>query len=88
MGEDVSVASTHEKLCSDYGSLFDEEKEKLGDLPTEMRRLFNSYQWHYRKDESWTVHEVELKVEAEMPNGMQYQGKVDMIVEDRCGRLI
>lgn len=85
MGEDVSVKEVHEKLCVDYGSLFDEEKEKLGDLPTEMRRLFNSYQWHYRKDESWTVHEVELKVEAEMPNGIQYQGKVDMIVEDSFG---
>lgn len=80
-----SVADIHAHLCGEYGNLLDEEKEKLGDLPTEMRRLYNSYQWHYRKDSSWKIHEVELKVEAEMPNGMQYQGKVDMVIENSWG---
>ena len=83
--ETDGVLEVHNAKCDEYGDLMDEEKEKLGDLPHEMRRLYNSYQWYYRKDESWTVHEVEMKVEAEMPNGMQYQGKVDMIVEDEFG---
>lgn len=80
-----TVTEVHEAKCDEYGSLMDEEKEKLGDLPHEMRRLFNSYQWYYRKDVGWTIHEVEMKVEAELPNGMQYQGKVDMIIEDEFG---
>jgi CRISPR/Cas system-associated exonuclease Cas4 (RecB family) len=80
-----TVTEMHRTLCADYGDLMDEEKEKLGDLPNQMRRLFNSYQWHYRKDASWTVHEVEMKVEAELPNGMQYQGKIDMLIEDEWG---
>lgn len=83
--ETDGVLEVHNAKCDEYGDLMDEEKEKLGDLPHEMKRLYNSYQWYYRKDESWTVHEVEMKVEAEMPNGMQYQGKVDMIVEDEFG---
>lgn len=85
MGEDISVEAVHRTLCTQFGDLLDEEKEKLGDLPTEMRRLYNSYQWHYRKDRSWKVHEIELKVEAEMPNGMQYQGKVDAVIENSWG---
>jgi RecB family exonuclease len=85
MGEDVSVSRIHEQSCMEYGGLLDEEKERLGDLPTEMRRLFNSYQWHYRKDSSWIIHEVELKVEAEMPNGIQFQGKIDCVIENQWG---
>lgn len=80
-----NVSTVHNEMVADFGKLMDEERESLGDLPTEMRRLYNSYQWHYRKDESWIVHEVEMKVEAELPNGMQYQGKIDMLVEDEYG---
>jgi len=83
--ETPGVVAVHQDMSADFADLMDEEKEKLGDLPHEMRRLFNSYQWYYRKDESWTVHEVEMKVEAEMPNGMQYQGKIDMLIEDEFG---
>lgn len=78
-------AERQSKLSADYSELLDEEQEKLGDLPVEMRRLFNGYLWHYRKDESWKIHEVEMKVEAELPNGMQYQGKIDMLIEDEWG---
>lgn len=80
-----SVSSVHTALVEDFGGLMDEERDKLGDLPNEMRTLFNSYQWHYRKDASWIVHEVEMKIEAELPNGMQYQGKIDMLIENEWG---
>lgn len=82
---DESVSSVHKVLVEDFGGLLDEEREKLGDLPNEMRALFNSYQWHYRKDTSWQIHEVEMKIEAELPNGMQYQGKIDMLIENEWG---
>ena len=83
--ETPGVLAVHTELCDQFGELMDEEREKLGDLPHEMKRLYNSYQWHYRRDESWTIHEVEMKVEAELPNGMQYQGKIDMLVENEWG---
>jgi hypothetical protein len=86
MGVDApSPSERHATLSADYADLMDEEKEKLGDLPTEMRRLYNGYLWHYRRDDSWTVHEAEMKIEAELPNGMQYQGKIDMLIENDWG---
>ncbi|WEV84087.1 DNA helicase [Mycobacterium phage Muddy] len=82
-GEDVKAV--HTALCEKYHDLTDEEKDTLGDLPREMPRLYNSYNWYYRGDKSWEVHEVEMKVEAELPNGLQYQGKIDMLIEDEYG---
>jgi len=80
-----SVTDAHKRNVAQFNKLFDEEKEYLGDLPTEMARLYKSYQWHYRGDENWKVHEVEIKLEAELPNGMQGQGKADMLIEDEFG---
>lgn len=80
-----SVTQAHKEMVTEYGKLFDEEKEALGDLPREMVNLFRGYKWHYRDDKSWKVHEVELKLEADLPNGLQLQGKTDMLVEDEFG---
>ena len=80
-----SVTAVHKQNITKFGKLFDEEKEALGDLPREMAALYKAYQWHYRSDRSWKVHETELKLEAELPNGMQAQGKADMLVEDEYG---
>lgn len=80
-----SVNERHKQLTHEYSKLMDEEKEALGDLPKEMAILFKAYMWHYHKDDSWTIHEVEFKLEAELPNGMQFQGKSDMLIEDEFG---
>lgn len=80
-----SVTDAHKRNIVAFGKLFDEEKEALGNLPVEMRDLYRAYNWHYRSDRSWTVHEVEIKLEAELPNGMQAQGKADMLIEDEYG---
>lgn len=80
-----SVNEAHKRNVLKYNKLFDEEKEYLGNLPSEMARLYKSYQWHYRDDTSWKVHETEIKLEAELPNGMQAQGKADLLVEDEFG---
>ena len=72
-----SVTEAHQRNIVAFGKLFDEEKEALGDLPREMAALYKAYNWHYRSDCSWKVHEVEIKLEAELPNGMQAQGKAD-----------
>lgn len=86
-GEDWKAE--HKKLESRFNRLFDEEKEALGDLPTECYQLMLSYLWHYGdprySDYHWKVHEVELKLEAEMPNGHLYRGVFDLLVEDEFG---
>lgn len=78
----------HKRNTAAYSKLFDEEKEKLGDLPTECAKLMRSYLWHYRNDESWIVHDVEFKLTAELPSGVKWQGKSDMLVEDENGLWI
>jgi hypothetical protein len=80
-----SVTDVHKANIVKFGKLFDEEKELLGDLPREMAELYKAYNWHYRSDKSWKVHEVEIKLEAELPNGMQGQGKADMLIENDYG---
>src|SRR3546814_5607353 len=70
-----------------FSNLFDEEKEELGDLPREMQSLMESYLWHYRNDESWTVHEVEKTIEVPLPflSGVTLKLRLDMLVEDEYG---
>lgn len=79
----------HAKLRLKFAQLFDEEKEHLGDLPRELDVLMESYFWHYGdpkyKGHRWKVHEVEKLIEADMPGGHLFRGKVDMIVEDDFG---
>lgn len=82
-GEDWREA--HKKNVLKFSKLFDEEKEKLGDLPTEIELMMKSYFWHYGDPEvqgtEWNVLEVELLLEAPMPNGHIFRGKFDMLVE-------
>jgi hypothetical protein len=77
----------HQRLLGKWGQLFDEERDSIGDLPGETKRLMQSYLWHY-KNEHWIVHEVEYTIEVELPNGMIYRGKVDLIIEDQYGLWI
>lgn len=86
LGEDWK--EVHKQNTIKFSKLFDEEKDKLGDLPTEIARLFRSYLWHYKNDEDWDVHEVEFKLEAELPGGQLWQGKSDMLVETDDGLWI
>ena len=81
-GEDWRKVHAHFTLK--FGELFDEEKEKLGDLPNECLGLMESYLWHYANDD-WKVHEVEFSMDWEMPDGKILRGKADMLIEDRFG---
>lgn len=85
----MDVDAVHAAYTKDFGKLFDEERMALGDMPTEIMQLFNSYRWHYGdpayKDYNWIVHDTELKLTAEMPNGHLFRGVVDAVVEDEFG---
>lgn len=84
-GEDWKAV--HKELTKQFSKLFDEEKEKLGDLPRECYELMLSYLWHY-KGENWIVHEVEFLVETTFPDGAIYRGKIDMLIENEYGLWI
>lgn len=78
----------HKQWCLRFSDLFDEEKEKLGDLPREMRDLMLSYIWHYKLEEEdggWEIIEVEYTIEVKLPDGRIFKGRVDMIVRDKYG---
>lgn len=79
----------HQKYVKEFSRLFDEEKESLGNLPQEMHDLMTSYLWNYSdpqyKEYQWKVHETEVKLTAEMPNGHLFRGVIDAIVEDDFG---
>jgi len=77
----------HAELTVAFGQLFDEERERLGNLPDECARLMRSYLWHYR-DEVWKVHEIETVLEAELPDGSLYRGKIDLLIENEFGLWI
>lgn len=74
----------HQKLTVKYRDLFDEEKVAIGDLPTDCERLMRSYLWHYKND-NWRILETEFVLEAELPDGSVFRGRVDNLVEDQYG---
>lgn len=86
--------AAHAQLSKQYSGLFDEEKEALGDLPTECERIMRSYLWHYGADKfdpmhGWKVVDTEMTLECEWPDGNGiYRCRLDMIVEDEFGLAI
>lgn len=76
--------AVHRQLTREFSKLFDEEKDYYGDMPTEMARIMISYIWHYKAD-PWKYHEVEMQLEAPLPDGTIYRGKVDALIENQFG---
>jgi hypothetical protein len=87
----------HAELTKKFNQLFDEEKDALGDLPTECARLMRSYLWHYGADASdpmhgWKILGTEVTFEAVWPDSEDgldiYRCRLDLLVEDQYGLLI
>lgn len=78
----------HQRWTRQFKKLFEEEQEKLGDLPTEIGRIMRGYFWHYEHDEDWKVLETEFTIECELPDGTLYRGRVDNLVETRFGLYV
>ena len=79
----------HEQMTNRFRGLFDEEREALGDLPGDIASLMEAYFWHYGderySEHHWTWHEVEMKVEATLPNGHLFRGRIDGLIENELG---
>jgi len=78
----------HKKLTNQFYSLFEEQREHLGDLPQEILRIMRAYfaRYHY-EDSDLTVVDSELDEIVTMPNGVDLNVIIDLIVEDSKGRL-
>lgn len=74
----------HERWAHKFNRMFDEEKDKWGDLPNDILQVMLSYIWHYKHDE-WEVLDVEFMVRTKFPDGTEYRGKVDALIKNQFG---
>ena len=75
-------------LEAEFFRLFEEEREELGDLPTETRRIFTSYLMRWaREDKGMTVIDAEIDEEVELPNGEKFRLIIDLLVEEHGSGL-
>lgn len=86
-GEDWK--SKHKELSQKFFDLFEEDREDLGDLPSECSRIMRSYlrQWK-EQDQHFHVVDTELDEIVTLPNGLELNVIVDMIVEDKRSGLL
>lgn len=87
--------AVHAAHSAAYGELMDEEKDALGDLPSECERIMRSYLWHWREgpyrredDPRWRVVDVEMMVQVELPDGREYRARIDLLAEDEHGLVV
>jgi RecB family exonuclease len=80
-GEDWRVR--HRQLQKKFESLWEEEREGLGDLPGEAARIMQAYLRTYKSDEQrYRVVDTELDEVVTLPNGLQLRVIVDAVLED------
>lgn len=77
----------HEEKSKEFYSLFEEEREHLGDLPNAARRLVRNYLLTYRIEikREKTI-DTEIDETIELPNGLKFRFIIDKIYETRDGR--
>jgi hypothetical protein len=67
-----------------FKRLFEEEREELGDLPTECERIMRSYIYTYRdEDRRFTTVDSEMDEIVTLSNGLEINIVVDLIVWDK-----
>jgi RecB family exonuclease len=80
----------HRKREAKFNSYFEEEREALGhDMPDQCLRLVRSYIRQYGKSDkrSYTVIDTEMDEIITLPNGLEVNVIIDLIVEDRKGGI-
>lgn len=87
----------HGALTRQFNQLMDEEKDALGDLPTECAQIMRSYLWHYGAStedpyHGWRNIQTELTLEVPWPDSEDgndiYRCRVDILAEDEYGWFI
>lgn len=80
--------AVHEEKTKEFNNLFDEEREELGDLPKECKRIMRAYLRRYKvEDKFYTPVDAEIDELIELPGGDHFNFIIDLVVEDRQGYL-
>lgn len=74
----------HAAYSYKFSQLMDEEKDYYGDMPNEIATIMRSYIWHYKND-PWEWIDTEFQLEAKLPDGSIYRGKVDSMIRNQFG---
>lgn len=75
-------------LTKEFWALFEEEREDLGDLPSECKQIMRAYVRKYKnEDRQYRVVDSELDEIVTLPNGLQLNVIIDLIMEDSRGGL-
>lgn len=86
--DDMDWREQHEILKREFNKLFEEERDHLGDLPSECLRIMRSYMHEYRDiDGAFRTIDSEIDEIMELPNGLKFNFIIDRIYEDRDGGL-
>lgn len=73
----------HKVLEAEFNNLFEEEREELGDLPSDALRLMRSYLRTYKGDRSqYRIIDTEVDELVTLPNGDEFNFIIDLVVED------
>lgn len=83
-GKGQDWRAVHAAYTEQFNQLFDEEKDYYGDMPREIMTIFRSYLWHYKND-PWEWVDNEFQLEAKLPDGTIYRGKVDGLIRNQFG---
>lgn len=76
------------ELKTRFFTMFEEEREELGDLPAETKRIMLAYERRWRKeDQRFTAIDSEVDEILTLPNGLRFNFIIDLIVEDERGGL-
>jgi PD-(D/E)XK nuclease superfamily len=76
----------HKSLTKKFNKLFEEERERYGDLPDHCYRLMKGYLLKWKKeDEKFDVLATEQEFDVKLPHGHRLKFRVDLIIEDEWG---
>jgi PD-(D/E)XK nuclease superfamily len=87
----------HRENTAKFEMLMDDERNELGDLPSEALRLMRSYLWHYGANaddpfHGWEIIGTEMTFDVPWPDSEDendiYRCRVDALVRDEYGLLI
>jgi hypothetical protein len=86
-GEDWKVR--HKELTKEFYNLFEEEREEYGDLPNECLRIMRGYLRRWKAEDSkWHVVDSEMNETITLPNGVEFNFIIDLVVEEDGGLWI
>ena len=79
----------HKELSARFFQYDEEDREDLGDLPTECRRIMRSYLRYYKDvDQHQITVDTELDEIVTLPNGLELNVIIDRVYEDKRTGLL